>query len=150
MKISRGPTRAFAGLSLLSLVTAVAAMVSGCAGTAMTQRLDRGRLYTGWVRFSGEFTLYADPKSFANAATSRCVSGALPLEQQKEAAAKFNGQRVFVRAKAVPWVLPDERALTLNHGGSPITNWCGGKEVLFATEMVLDKSALRSESATAR
>lgn len=60
-------------------------------------------------------------------------------DKQKEAAAELNGKRVIVRARAVPWALPDANALTLSNDGSPITNWCGGKVVLFATQMILDK-----------
>lgn len=54
---------------------------------------------------------------------------------QQDAARKLNGRRVRVIAKRVPWELPDPLALSLNYEGSPITNWCGGKYVLFATEM---------------
>jgi hypothetical protein len=124
----------------LGLALGLIAVLAGCttAGAAKPAS-ERGLLYRGWVRFAGEFALYADPSAFADSQTGKCVSGALPPEKQQEAAANFDGKRVIVRARAVPWSLPDAEALTMSNQGSPITNWCGGKEVLLASEMTLDE-----------
>ena len=113
--------------------------LSGCPSPAANTRIDtRVRLYSGWVRFAGEFYLYADAKAFAEATNSHCVSGALPPDKQQDAASQFNGKRVRVFAKLVPWSLQGD-AFTMNNQGSPITNWCGDKNVLFATQIVLDE-----------
>jgi hypothetical protein len=37
----------------------------------------------------------------------------------------------------VTWSLPNPDAFTMNNDGSPITNWCGDRVVLFASEMTL-------------
>lgn len=126
-------SRVLAACSVLSFT-----VLSGCATPAKSARTsERERLYVGWVRFAGEFSLYADASSFADSATSHCVSGALPPEKQKEAAAQFNGKRVAVRARTVPWSNLPADALTMSNAGSPITNWCGDKVVLFASDMKL-------------
>ena len=116
-----------------------AAMLAGCTVSALPERTTpRETLYIGWVRFAGEFILYPDSASFEAAQTMKCVSGALPPEQQKEAAAQFSGKRVRVRARTVPWSSLPPDAVSLSNEGSPITNWCGDRNVLFATEMTLD------------
>src|SRR5262249_41627028 len=115
-------------------------VLSGCAASAKKENEgERERLYVGWVRFAGEFALYADAGAFANSATSHCVSGALPPELQKQAATEFTGKRVRVRARPVPWSTLPANAFTMNNQGSPITNWCGDRVVLFASEMKLDE-----------
>jgi hypothetical protein len=89
----------------------------------------------GWVRFIGEFALYESEQAAGDRGREGCVSGALPLEQQRLAAEKFEGKRVRITASEVAWELPDPLALSLNHAGSPITNWCGGSFVLFASNI---------------
>jgi hypothetical protein len=121
-------------------IMALAATVAflGCAGQSSSTRLkapEGYRSYVGWVRFVGEFVLYYDRSAFENSRMEHCVSGALPLDRQNEAAEKFDGKRVRVKAKPVPWSLPDPLTLSLNHEGSPITNWCGGEYILFATDI---------------
>ena len=132
--------RRSARCALFLLALPVFCGLGGCPSMVGNPRSESAplRLYSGWVRFAGEFYLYADAKSFAESATSHCVSGALPPGKQQEAAAQFNGKRVRVIGKIVPWSLPAE-ALTMNNEGSVITNWCGDKSVLFATKMVEDK-----------
>jgi hypothetical protein len=126
---------------LLGLAVSVVATLGGCAQPVASQRAGtREHTYAGWVRFAGEFALYSDPSAFADSQTAHCVSGALPPEQQQVAAAQFSGKRVLVTARAVPWSLPNPETLTLNNAGSPITNWCGDRVVLFASKMVLDES----------
>jgi hypothetical protein len=127
----------------MALALGFLAMLGGCKTLSTAESTKpQGLLYAGWVRFAGEFTLYADESAFADSRTSHCLSGALPPDKQKEAAAQFSGKRVVVRAKVVPWSLPDPQQLTMSNEGSPITNWCGGKEVLFATEMKLAQKAV--------
>jgi hypothetical protein len=137
--------------ALLALAFGLLAVLGGCAspgpGSAAARDKPQGRLYAGWVRFAGEFALYADASAFADSRTSHCLSGALPPDKQKEAAAKLSGKRVVVRAKVVPWSLPDPKQLTMSNEGSPITNWCGGKEVLLATEMILDEAPAAAPAA---
>jgi hypothetical protein len=125
--------------ALIGVAVSVIATLGGCAPGAQRGET-RERVYAGWVRFAGEFALYSDPSAFADSQTAHCLSGALPPDKQKEAAAQFSGKRVRVWARPVPWSLPDPDQLTLNNAGSPITNWCGDRVVLFASEMVLDDS----------
>lgn len=116
------------------MVLSCTLLLAGCAAT--TERSSaRPRVYVGWVRFAGEFSLYSDPAAFASSQTSHCVSGALPPDKQKEAAAKLSGKRVRVLAVPVTWSLPNPETFTMNNAGSPITNWCGDRVVLFASEM---------------
>jgi hypothetical protein len=110
-------------------------VAGGCATQQGSEKYPH--VYTGWVRFAGEFMLYPDAKSFAAGQPLRCVSGALPLEKQKEAAAQFSGKRVLVRGKAVPWSPGD--GYSVNHEGSLITNWCGARTVLLAVDMKVDE-----------
>lgn len=119
---------------VISLSLTFGAVGAGCATPQSAPTYPH--VYTGFVRFAGEFMLYPDAKSFAAGNPLRCVSGALPLEKQKEAAAEFSGKRVLVRAKAVPWS-PGE-GYSVNHEGSQITNWCGARTVLLAVEMKAD------------
>ena len=92
--------------------------------------------HVGWVRFVGEFVLYDDKSAFEGARRDHCISGALPLEKQQVAAKKMDGRRVKVTGVRITWSLPDPLAVSLNNDGSPITNWCGGNFILFATDMV--------------
>lgn len=131
--------RSGASAALIGALLALT-VLSGCAASAKGGDAERERVYVGWVRFASEFALYADPTAFANSASSHCVSGALPPELQRQAAAEFSGQRVRVRARAVPWSELPADALTMNNKGSPITNWCGDRVVLFASEMKIDES----------
>ena len=94
--------------------------------------------YVGWVRFVGEFVLYDDRSAFAGARKEHCVSGALPLDKQKQAAKRFDGKRVKITGTRVSWSQPNPLAVSLNHKRSPITNWCGGEYVLFATDMTIE------------
>ena len=95
-------------------------------------------VHVGWVRFVGEFVLYDDREAFLERRRDHCVSGALPLNQHRVAAKKFDGKRVRVTGVSVEWSLPDPMALSVNHKGSPITNWCGGSRVIFGTGMKLE------------
>lgn len=128
-------------LRRLTLIFAGTAVVSGCADHAPSARADQpdgADSYVGWVRFVGEFVLYDDRAAFAASRREHCISGALPLSEQREAAKKFAGKRVRVTGTLVPWSLPDPLTLSLIHEGSPITNWCGGQSILFATKMVVE------------
>jgi hypothetical protein len=119
----------------ISIVLGLCAVSSGCATRQSAPQYPH--VFTGYVRFAGEFMLYPDAKSFAAGQPLRCVSGALPLEKQKEAMSEFSGKRVLIRAKAVPWS-PGE-GYSVNHEGSQITNWCGARTVLLAVEMKVDE-----------
>ena len=121
--------------AVISIVLSFCAASAGCATRQSSEAYPH--VYTGYVRFAGEFMLYPDAKSFASGQTLRCVSGALPLEKQKEAASQLSGKRVLVRAKSVAWAPPGE-SYSVNHEGSQITNWCGGRKVLLALEMKVD------------
>ena len=121
---------AFAGTALVGSM-----LLAGCASTGSAHTSERPRVYVGWVRFAGEFALYSDPSAFADSQTTHCVSGALPPDKQKDAAAKLSGKRVRVVAVPVKWSLPNSDTFTMSNAGSPITNWCGDSVVLFASEM---------------
>ena len=126
-------TRRFRALAGIALSCGV--LLAGCASTG-GHASARPRVYVGWVRFAGEFSLYSDASAFADSQTTHCVSGALPPEKQKEAA-KLSGKRVRVVAIPVKWSLPNPDSFTMSNAGSPITNWCGDPVVLFASEMTL-------------
>jgi hypothetical protein len=120
---------------VISISLSFFAMSAGCATGPKVETYPH--VYTGWVRFAGEFMLYPDARSFAAGQPLRCVSGSLPADKQKEAASQFSGKRVLVRAKAVPWSPGD--GYSVNHEGSPITNWCGARTVLLAVDMKADE-----------
>jgi hypothetical protein len=109
-------------------VTLTSAIAWGCSSPTESR--------IGWVRFVGEFALYDSQSAFERSDREHCVSGALPLDEQRLAAKTLDGRRVKVIGARVPWSLPDPLAVSLNNGGSAITNWCGGSFVLFATKMV--------------
>ncbi len=119
---------------LISLLDACAHR--GPASGASTA--DPDGVHVGWVRFVGEFVLYDDREAFLERRRDRCVSGALPLNQHRVAEKKFDGKRVRVTGVSVEWSLPDPMALSVNHKGSPITNWCGGSRVIIGTRMELE------------
>jgi hypothetical protein len=122
--------------AVIGIALSFCAVIAGCAAP-QSAGPTYPHVYAGYVRFAGEFMLYPDAKSFASGQPLRCVSGALPLDKQKEAAAEFSGKRVLVRAKSVPWS-PGE-GYSVNHEGSQITNWCGARTVLLAVEMKADE-----------
>lgn len=123
----------------ITLTLAIVVAVFGCAsGSPAGQPDDGDDSYVGYVRFVGEFVLYDNRSAFADFRREHCVSGALPLDKQREAAKRFDGKRVRVTGTRVPWSLPSPLAISLNHEGSPITNWCAGQYVLFATDMVIE------------
>jgi hypothetical protein len=129
-----------ASIRLAAPALALAAMLASCSSISQPvpeRPTTRETVYIGWVRFAGEFILYPDSATFEAAQTMRCVSGALPPEKQKDAE-RFSGKRVQVCARPVPWASLPEDALSLNNEGSPITNWCGDRVVLFASDMKLD------------
>ena len=92
--------------------------------------------YVGWVKFRGEFLLYPDKKAAENGVGRGCLSGTLPLQLELDAAKKYDGTRVKVIAQPILWRLPSPLALSLNHEGAPVTNWCHGDTVLFAKDMI--------------
>ena len=119
------------------VVALTSAVAWGCAYRANEgSRTYPTEAYVGWVRFVGEFVLYDDESAFKDSKKDHCMSGALPLEKQLAAAKKMNGRRVRVTGVRIPWSLDDPQALSLNHDGSPIINWCGGDFVIFATDRV--------------
>jgi hypothetical protein len=122
----------------ITLTLAVVVAAFGCASGLPAGQSGDADSYVGYVRFVGEFVLYDDRSAFAHFRKEHCVSGALPLDKQREAAKRFDGKRVRVTGTRVPWSLPGPLAVSLNHEGSPITNWCGGQYVLFATDMVIE------------
>lgn len=121
-------------LLLMPLLSACA--YRGPSSEALTAGSDG--VYVGWVRFVGEFVLYDDREAFLERRRDHCVSGALPFNEHRVAARTFDGKRVRVTGVAVEWSLPDPMALSLNHKGSPIANWCAGSTVIFGTEMKLE------------
>lgn len=125
-------------ICVLTISCAILFICSCAYQAANHSRQESDDQYVGWVRFVGEFVLYTDRVAFEDSRRQDCVSGALPLGKQRDAARKLDGKKVKVVAQRVPWVLPGPLAISLNNDGSPITNWCGGDYVLFATEMVAE------------
>ena len=93
--------------------------------------------FEGWINFSGEeFQLVDSQNRYRAGQTRPCISGALPRDEQRAAAATMGRQKVRVTGASVPWSqdLPGDR---LDHEGSNIRNECGGDFVILGTDIAV-------------
>lgn len=121
--------------TLSLIVVATAAALSACASTTTltNPNLDTNASeFTGWVRVAnGEFQLYQAQRDLRMPPSAlRCVSGALPFNQQN-AAQDLGGSKVVFTGRAVPWSESDG-VQTMLHEGARITNQCRGDYVIKA------------------
>ena len=113
-------------------IVVVAALLNGCSAmNVITNTTDNEESWEGYIGFRGEFQLYDSSTSFLTRDESRCISGALPLAQHRDAASRLIGSHVSVIGERVNWSLRPED-LALIHDGSPVVNRCGGEFVIFA------------------
>lgn len=110
-------------------------LFAACAGAVRqpVTEVDSGR-WTGWASFSGEFLLFSSHEAMLRRDMTRCISGALPFNEQTSASEKYEGKRVSVTGVKVAWTLRRDD-LAIIHQGSPIENRCSGKKIIFAETM---------------
>ncbi|MBB5770474.1 hypothetical protein HNP47_000443 [Brevundimonas vesicularis] len=121
--------------TLSLIVVAATAALSACATptTLTNPNLDTNASeFTGWVRVAnGEFQLYQTQRDLRMPPSAlRCVSGALPFNQQN-GAQDLGGSKVVFTGRAVPWAEADG-VQTIRHEGARITNQCRGDYVIKA------------------
>ena len=93
--------------------------------------------FEGWINFSGEeFQLVENQNSYVAGRSRPCVSGALPRDEQRTAAATIGRQKVRVTGTALEWSddLPGDR---YDHDGSNIRNECDGAFVILGTDIAV-------------
>ena len=93
--------------------------------------------FEGWINFSGEeFQLVESQNRYRAGQTRPCVSGALPRDEQRTAAATIGRQKVRITGTRVAWSdgLPGNR---LDHQGSNIRNECGGAFVILGADIAV-------------
>jgi len=119
-----------------------AAALGGCAGMLDPGNTPKAVLdpaasqWEGWVRFSEEeFQLYPREVQVLRPFSRPCLSGALPLNLQRQAVRDLGGQKVRVTGRTTPWT-GREAGNRIDHAGSDITNVCGGQAVILAESMV--------------
>ena len=91
--------------------------------------------FEGWISFSGEeFQLVDRENQYVSGRQRPCVSGALPRDEQRTAAATIGRQKVRITGTSVAWSrdLPGHR---LDHEGSNIRNECGADFVILGTDI---------------
>jgi hypothetical protein len=91
--------------------------------------------FVGWVRFYGEFNLYETEKDMREGMNSRCISGSLPLNAQRVAPRRFNGEHVVIYGRRMSCWPRDSLTMELIYKGSHITNECRGDYMIFATSI---------------
>ncbi|MFN3836174.1 MAG: hypothetical protein ACK4MI_00520 [Brevundimonas sp.] len=126
--------------TLAIALTAAAAVLGGCASTTTLPNpaLDvNATSFTGWLRVTnGEFQLYQTQRDLRMPPSAlRCVSGALPFNQQ-DAARDLNGAKVTLTGQATPWSARDG-VQTLVFEGSRISNLCRGDHVIKARSVTV-------------
>lgn len=119
-------------MKTISLAAGLAIALGACAtGPASAPTFDPAAgQWTGWVRFTEEFELYAQERQVRRPFARPCVSGALTRDAQRAAQATFGpGQQVVVTGRAVAWTEGQDR---IDHGGTNVRNNCGGDWVILA------------------
>ena len=91
--------------------------------------------FEGWINFSGdEFQLVERENQYVAGRERPCVSGALPRDEQRTAAATIGRQKVRVTGTAVAWA-DDLLGHRLDHEGSNIRNECGADFVILGSDI---------------
>ena len=93
--------------------------------------------FEGWINFSGEeFQLIESENRYVAGTRRPCVSGGLPRDEQRMAAATIGRQKVRVTGTALAWSddLPGDR---YDYEGSNIRNECDGGFVILGTDIAV-------------
>lgn len=110
---------------------AVAGLVAFLVANASTVQAET---FSGWVSFRGEFLLYPSRRAMLAEKNEGCLSGALPLTQQRIAMRKYQHKHVDISGYKERFALAP-LALSMNNRGSPITNICSSEFVIFANKI---------------
>jgi len=85
----------------------------------------------GEIVFWNEFNLYPYPRGSIQ--EKSCISGALPATEHLAAQKRFGGHWVRVYGQLRPYdSLTEQMGLEKGWKGSPILNYCHGKDVILA------------------
>ncbi len=117
-------------LAALSLIVAVPAIAEVQPAPTLTA-------FEGWINFSGEeFQLIESENRYVAGTRRPCVSGALPRDEQRMAAATIGRQKVRVTGTAMEWSddLPGDR---YDYEGSSIRNECDGAFVILGSDIAV-------------
>lgn len=117
---------------LAALALSLAAPVAAEVQPALTPTT-----FEGWINFSGEeFQLIESENRYVAGTRRPCVSGALPRDEQRMAAATIGRQKVRVTGTVLEWSddLPGDR---YDHEGSNIRNECDGAFVILGSDIAV-------------
>ncbi|WP_332658934.1 hypothetical protein [Brevundimonas sp.] len=114
---------------IIAAAAAAALSLGACASTPPGEAFDpAGTAFTGFVRVTeGEFQLYPREAQLRSPFARPCVSGVLPLNEQRTAR-ELSGRKVTFTGRAVRW----PGGVALEHEGSTVRNTCGGDHVILA------------------
>ena len=121
----------------MKMILAALALSLAVPAIAEVQPAPTPTTFEGWITFSGEeFQLVENQNSYVAGRSRPCVSGALPRDEQRTAAATIGRQKVRVTGTALEWSdnLPGDR---YDHEGSNIRNECDGVFVILGTDIAV-------------
>jgi len=126
------------------LVIIASAWLSSCASAPFQSKISgKGEVkFTGWAKLSGEFIIYEDAESMSHFAKfPHCISGVFSDQYEIKDRSAYDGKFVTVTGKLFEYSqLPEDDSLGLPRkmlGGSVITNFCFGSNVLLIKTMKL-------------
>lgn len=113
---------------------AAASLLSACAtATAPADYRPTATEFTGYIVFNEEeFQLYPREAQIRTPFSRPCLSGALPLNQQRAARQDLPGQKVTISGRTAAWA-----GRTITHEGVDIRNTCGGPFVLLGDDVTV-------------
>ncbi|OYX56657.1 MAG: hypothetical protein B7Y86_07705 [Brevundimonas subvibrioides] len=121
-----------------TILTALAlSLIVAAPAVAEVQPAPTPTVFEGWINFSGEeFQLIESENRYVAGTRRPCVSGALPRDEQRMAAATIGRQKVRVTGTAMEWSddLPGDR---YDYEGSNIRNECDGAFVILGTDIAV-------------
>ena len=121
----------------MKTILAALALSLAVPAVAEVQPASTPTTFEGWINFSGEeFQLVENQNSYVAGRSRPCVSGALPRDEQRMAAATIGRQKVRVTGTVLEWSddLPGDR---YDHEGSNIRNECDGGFVILGTDIAV-------------
>jgi len=121
-----------------TILTALAlSLIVAAPAVAEVQPAPSPTTFEGWINFSGEeFQLIESENRYVAGTRRPCVSGSLPRDEQRMAAATIGRQKVRVTGTAMEWSddLPGDR---YDYEGSNIRNECDGAFVILGTDIAV-------------
>lgn len=121
-----------------TILTALAlSLIVAAPAVAEVQPAPTPAVFEGWINFSGEeFQLIESENRYVAGTRRPCVSGALPRDEQRMAAATIGRQKVRVTGTAMEWSddLPGDR---YDYEGSSIRNECDGAFVILGSDIAV-------------